>query len=107
MNLDLMIARPQINLREYLSLRQLIKQDINVGKRIFVFDGDGIEWTIIHAHAQRLILLLHKDSRTTPWRRARTNQTLLQQLIQLGLELGYLVGWHTIRSSRDRSSTQN
>jgi hypothetical protein len=43
MNLDLMIGRSQINLREYLSFRQLIKQDINTGKRIFVFDGDGIE----------------------------------------------------------------
>jgi hypothetical protein len=88
MNLDLMIARSQINLREYLSFRQLIKQDVTVGKRIFVLDGDGIEWTIIHAHAQRLILLLHKDSRTIPRRRARMNQTLLQKLIQLGLELG-------------------
>jgi hypothetical protein len=81
-----MIARPQINLGEYLSFRQLIKQDINLGKRIFIFDGYGIEWMIIHVHAQRLILL-HKDSGTTPWRRARMNQTFLQQLIQLGCEL--------------------
>jgi hypothetical protein len=59
-NLDLMIARSQINLGEYLSFRQLTKQDINVGKRIFVLDGDVIEWAIIHTHVQGLILLLHK-----------------------------------------------
>jgi hypothetical protein len=43
------ITQSQINLREYLSLGQLIKQDIDTGKRILVFDGYSIEQMIIYA----------------------------------------------------------
>jgi hypothetical protein len=72
-----MVARPQINFGEYLSFGELIKKNIDVRKRVFVLDGDSIEWSIIHAHVQRFILL-HKDSRTTPRRGTRPNQTFLQ-----------------------------
>jgi hypothetical protein len=73
-----MVARPQINLGEYLSFGELIKKNIDARKRVFVLDSNNIEGAIIHAHVQRLILLLHKDSRTTPMRRTRPNQTFLQ-----------------------------
>jgi hypothetical protein len=73
-----MVARPQINLGEYLSFGYLIKKNVDARKRIFVLDGDSIERSIIHTHAQRFILLLHKDSRTTPRRETRPNQTFLQ-----------------------------
>ena len=76
-DLDLMLPRSQINLGEYLSFRQLIKQDINVRKRVFILDGHRIQGTIVHTHAQGLIFLLHKDSRTTPRRRTRTDKTHL------------------------------
>jgi hypothetical protein len=82
---DLMVAKPQNNLREYLSFGELIKKDIDARKRVFVLDGDSIEWSIIHAHAQRFIFPLHKDSRTTPRRGTRSNQTFPQQLVQLNL----------------------
>jgi len=86
-DLDLMVPRPQINLGEYLSLGQLIKQDINVRKRILILDGYRILGTIVDTHAQGLIFLLHKDSWTTLRRRTRMDKTLLQQFIQLGLKL--------------------
>ena len=41
-DLDLMIPRSQVNLGEYLGFRQLIKQDINARKRVFIFDGHRI-----------------------------------------------------------------
>jgi hypothetical protein len=107
MNFDLMVARPQINLGEYLGFGELIKNNIDARKRVFVLDSNSIKRSIIYAHAKRLILLLHQDSRTTPRRRTRLNQTFLQQLIQLNLQLSQLIGWHSIGPSRDRSHTQN
>jgi hypothetical protein len=51
MNFDVMVARPQINLGEYLSFGELIKKNIDARKRVFVLDCDSIEWPIVHAHA--------------------------------------------------------
>jgi hypothetical protein len=50
-NFNLMITRPQINLREYFGPLQLIKQDINARQWVLVLDGYSIEWSIIHTHA--------------------------------------------------------
>jgi hypothetical protein len=72
MNFDLMVARPQINLGEYLSFGELIKQNIDAWKRVFVLDSNSIKGAIIHTHAQGLVLL-YKDSRTIPRRRIRPN----------------------------------
>jgi hypothetical protein len=46
-----MVARPQINLREYLGFGEMIKKNIDARKRVFVLDVDRIEWSIIRAHA--------------------------------------------------------
>ena len=48
LDLYLMVARTKINLRENLGSSKLIKQDINAGKRILVFNSDRIEWSIIN-----------------------------------------------------------
>jgi hypothetical protein len=50
MNFDLMVARPQINLGEYLSFGELLKKNIHARKRVFVLDCGSIEWPIVHAH---------------------------------------------------------
>ena len=55
-----MIAKPQVNLREYLCFCQLIEQDVNAGQRVLVLDGHSIEWPVIHTHSQGLVLLLYK-----------------------------------------------
>jgi hypothetical protein len=47
-DLDLMIPRAEINLGEHLSSHYLIKQEVNAGWWILVFDGDDIKRSIIH-----------------------------------------------------------
>jgi hypothetical protein len=47
-NFDLMITRMKIDLGENSGSSQLIKKNIDSGKRIFVFDGHRIERSIIH-----------------------------------------------------------
>jgi hypothetical protein len=76
-NLDLVVARTKVDLREDLGTSQLIKKNINSGKRVFVFDGDCIEWSIIYAYSQATIFLFDKESRASPRRRARANITLI------------------------------
>jgi hypothetical protein len=76
-NLDLVVARTKVDLREDFGTSQLIKKNIDSGKRVFVFDGDCIERSVIYAHSQATIFLLDKESRATPRRRARANITLI------------------------------
>jgi hypothetical protein len=76
-NLDLVIARTKVDLREDFGTSQLIEKNIDSRKRVFVFDGDCIEWSIIYAHSQSTIFLFDKESMATPRRRARANITLI------------------------------
>jgi hypothetical protein len=76
-NFDLMITGTKVNLREDFGSSQLIKKNIDSGKRVLVLDGDCIEWSIIHTHSQATIFLFDEKSRTTPRRRDRANITLI------------------------------
>jgi hypothetical protein len=76
-NLDLVITRMKVNLREDFGSSQLIKKNIDSGKRVFVLDGDCIERSVIYTHSQATIILLDKESRATQRRRARANITLI------------------------------
>jgi hypothetical protein len=76
-NLDLVVARTKVDLREDFGTGQLIKKNVDLGKQVFVLDGDCIEWSIIYAHSQATIFLLNKESRATPRRRARANIPLI------------------------------
>jgi hypothetical protein len=76
-NLDLVVARTKVDLREDFGTSQLIKKNIDSGKRVFVFDGDCIEWSIIYTHPQATIFLLDKKSRATPRRRTWANIALI------------------------------
>jgi hypothetical protein len=68
MNFDLMITRPMINLGKHFSTHKLIEQEVDAGQWVLVLDYHRIEWSIIDTQTQRMILLLHKESRTTPRR---------------------------------------
>jgi hypothetical protein len=61
MNLQQMIPRTQINLREYTSTLKLIKKILNMGQWMLVLDGDCIQIPIIEAHSLHAILLLYKQ----------------------------------------------
>jgi hypothetical protein len=76
-NFDLMITRTKVNLREDFGSSQLIKKNIDSGKRVFVLDGDCIERLVIYTYSQDTIFLLDKESKATPRRRARSNITLI------------------------------
>jgi hypothetical protein len=45
-----MITRTEVDLRENFGSSQLIKKNIDSGKRIFVLDGDCFERSVIHTH---------------------------------------------------------
>jgi hypothetical protein len=47
-NFDLVVTRTKIDLGENFGSSQLIKKNINSGKRIFVLDGYDIERSVIH-----------------------------------------------------------
>jgi hypothetical protein len=72
-----MITRTKVNLREDFGSSQLIKKNIDSGKRIFVLDGDCIEWSVIYTHPQATIFLFDEKSGTTLRRRAWANVTLI------------------------------
>jgi hypothetical protein len=56
-----MIARPEVNLREYPCSSKLIEQDIDPEKRVLILDSDLIKGSVVHTHSKCLILLLDKD----------------------------------------------
>jgi hypothetical protein len=72
-----MITRTEIDLGENFDCSQLIKKNIDSGKRIFVLDGHYIERSVINTQPQATILLFDKESGTTPRRRAQENITLI------------------------------
>jgi hypothetical protein len=61
-----MITRTKVNLREDFGSSQLIKKNIDSGKRIFVRDGDCIERSVIYTHPQATILVFDEKSGATP-----------------------------------------
>jgi hypothetical protein len=77
-NFDLVVTRTKIDLGENLGSSQLIKKNINSGKRIFVLDGYCIERLVVNTQPQATIFLFDKESGTTPRRRTRANVTLIQ-----------------------------
>jgi hypothetical protein len=72
-----MVTITKINLGENFGSSQLIKKNINSGKRIFVFDGYCIEWSIVNTQPQATIFLFEKESGTTPRRRTWANVALI------------------------------
>jgi hypothetical protein len=72
-----MITRMKVNLGENSGSSQLIKENIDSGKRIFVLDGDSIERSVVYTHSQATIFLFDEASGATPRRRARANITLI------------------------------
>jgi hypothetical protein len=47
-NFDLMITRMKVDLGENFGSNQLIKKNINSGKRIFILDGYRIKRSVVH-----------------------------------------------------------
>jgi hypothetical protein len=75
-NFDLVVTRTKIDLGENFGSSQLIKKNINSGKRIFVLDGYCIEQSVVNTQTQVAIFLFDKERGTTPRRRIRVNIAL-------------------------------
>jgi hypothetical protein len=80
LNFSLMITRPKINFGEDLGSSQLIKQHVNAGKGVFIFDGDQIERAVVYAQSQATVFHLDKESWTSPRRRTRADKTLKDRM---------------------------
>jgi hypothetical protein len=61
MDLDLMVTRTEIDLREDLRTGMLIKKDVDAGQHVLVLDSDSIQGPIINTQPQGLIFLLYKQ----------------------------------------------
>jgi hypothetical protein len=72
-----MVTRTKVDLGENSSSSQLIKKNIDSGKRVFVLDGYCIEPSVIYTQPQATILFLDKESGATSRRRAWANITLI------------------------------
>jgi hypothetical protein len=71
------ITRSKIDLGENLGSSQLIEENINARKRIFVFDGYRIERSVVNTQPQTTILLIDKECRATPRKRTWANVALI------------------------------
>jgi hypothetical protein len=60
-DLDLMVTRMEIDLREDLRTGMLIKKDVDAGHHVLVLDSDSIQGPIINTQPQGLIFLLYKQ----------------------------------------------
>jgi hypothetical protein len=76
-NFHSMVTKTKVDLGENFGSSQLIKKNIDSGKRIFVLDDDCIERSVIHTQPQATIYLFDEKIGTTPRRRARANITLI------------------------------
>jgi hypothetical protein len=72
-----MVTRTKVNLREDFGSSQLMKKNIDSGKRIYVLDVDCIKRSVIHTHSLATIFIFDEKSGTTPRRRAWANITLI------------------------------
>jgi hypothetical protein len=64
--IQLILSRSKIDLREHIHTMEVIKQTINPRQQVFVFYGNLIQSTIIHAHLLRNILLQDENHRDSP-----------------------------------------
>src|ERR1043165_204947 len=100
---QLVITGPHINLRIVAGALELVKEIINASKRITILDGHFVQLTIVNTHAKTSVLLLHKQNRSSPRGRTRSDETLFQEFLQLAGQLLHLGRYKTIRSSGNRS----
>src|SRR4051812_27655427 len=66
-DLDLVIARAEVNLGKYLGFIETINQIINQGNGKTILDSDLVQGSVVNAHAEFPILLFDKDDWGTIW----------------------------------------
>lgn len=79
----LMVAWSRIYLKEVSCTLKLIKELVNLLKKILVLDGDLIQLAVVDAHPHGTILFLYKQHWCAPRWHARPNESFVQQHLQL------------------------
>src|SRR3954468_2174025 len=74
---NLVVPHFQIKFGKHLCSIQLVKQIIDVGQRVLVFDGLLVDTTVVLEKPASTIFLLHKKTWGTPRGSARTNEPIL------------------------------
>src|ERR1041384_4005716 len=103
---NLVVPHLQIKLGKHLCSMQLLKQIIDVGQRVLVFDGLLVDVAVVLDQPASTIFLLHKKARGTPRGSARTNEPILFKLHKLLLQLNQLLRTHLVRLPRNRRSEE-
>src|ERR1041384_2910979 len=93
---NLVVPHLQIKLEKHLCSMQLLKQVIDVGQRVLVFDGLLVDATVVLDQPASTIFLLHKKARGTPRGSARTNEPILFKLDNVLLQLNQLFWTHLV-----------
>ena len=72
---------------KYFALPQAVQQVVNARQRITVLDGLLVQSPIVNAHAPPTILLRNEEDRGAVRALRRSDVSLGQQILDMGLEL--------------------
>src|SRR6185437_11670388 len=78
---NLMVTGPEIELREVLRALKPIEQLVDARQRVVVLDGHVVQRTVVDAHTQLAILLLHEQDGCTERRLTRLDATSPEQFL--------------------------
>src|SRR3954465_10481266 len=81
-------------------------RSLMLGKGYLFFDGLLVDTTVVLNQPTSTILLLHKKTRGTPRRSARTNEPIFLKLNKLLFQLNQLFRTHLVRLPRYRLCTR-
>ena len=95
---DLVITRSQIQLGENTSFAQFIKKLICLRYWKVVWHCCFVQCAIVNAETERVILFPNKKDRRGEWTAAPLNNSLIQHVLDLPLDLVFLKIWVAIRS---------
>jgi hypothetical protein len=99
MDPDLVVARTEIDLGEDLGAMELVGEVINEGDGESVLDGDGIQGTIINAHAEFAALLLDEDHRGTIGGEAGFNGSVAEEFVKFFSQGVKFEGRHAVNGA--------
>ena len=106
-DMQLMISRAQVQLREDLSTMKLVQQFVNCWNWKTIFNSDSIESYIINTKFPRSIFLFYQQDRGRKRTGAWANNTFLQHFTNQFFDLRFLVIGVPIRVDVNGGGVQN
>jgi len=81
MDSNLVVARTEINLGEYLGFIETVYQIINEWDGESILDGDLVECSVVNAHVEFSIFLFDEDDQGSIWALAWFDGSILQEFV--------------------------